>query len=262
MLGSMTPNGPNRPRIGIPWRTSDEEGQNPAPGKDKNRYYSDAVQKAGGEPVVVSLKDSEHLQGVLAGLDGFVLPGSPSDVDPKEYGRSNSGKSEPADYKREETDRAILKHAFAEGKPVLAICYGCQLLNVYLGGTLIQDLRSETGTNLAHRKKDLTPEPKDDPRHVARFEPGTRLAALAGGVQAEVNSSHHQSIEQPGRQLRITGRAPDGIIESVEWTGDANWVTGVQWHPERMTGDLLAERLFSELTEAARAARKVHTGKS
>jgi putative glutamine amidotransferase len=261
MLGSMSPIGPNRPRIGIPWRTSEEERQNLAPGKDKNRYYSDAVEKAGGEPVVVSLKDPEHLESVLATLDGFVLPGSPADVDPKEYGRSDSGMSEPADYKREQTDRAILKHAFAEGKPVLAICYGCQLLNVYLGGTLIQDLRSETGTNVAHRKKDLTPEPQDDPRHVARFEPGSRLASLAGGGQAEVNSSHHQSIEQPGRQLKITGRAPDGIVESVEWTGDATWVTGVQWHPERMTGDSLAERLFSELTEAARAARQAHAGK-
>jgi len=262
MLGSMTPMGPNRPRIGIPWRTSEEEGQNLAPGKDKNRHYLEAVRKAGGEPVVISLTDPKRLLGVLAGLDGFVLPGSPCDVDPKEYGRSNSGKSEPADYKREETDRAILKHAFAEGKPVLAICYGCQLLNVYLGGTLIQDLRSEMDTKIAHRRKDLTPEPPEDPRHMARFEPGSRLAALAGGAAAQINSSHHQSIEQPGRQLKITGRAPDGIVESVEWTGDKNWVTGVQWHPERMTGDPLAERLFIELTEAARAARKVHAGNS
>jgi putative glutamine amidotransferase len=183
-------------------------------------------------------------------------------VDPREYGQSNSGKSEPADYKREETDRAILKHAFREGKPVLAICFGCQLLNVYLGGTLIQDLRSETDTKIAHRRKDLTPEPPDDPQHAARFEAGSRLAALAGAPYAKVNSSHHQSIERPGRQLKVTGRAPDGIVESVEWTGDATWVTGVQWHPERMAGDPLAERLFSELTEAARAARKVQAGKS
>jgi len=258
----MTPTGPSRPRIGIPWRTSEEEGQTFPPAKDKNRHYFEAVQKAGGEPVVLSLKDPKHLEEILAGLDGFVLPGSPADVDPNEYGQSNAGKSEPADYKREQADRAILKHAFAEGKPVLAICYGCQLLNVYLGGTLIQDLQSETDTKFPHRKKDLRPEPLDDPRHVARFEPGSRLAALAGAAQAQVNSSHHQSIEQPGRQLRITGRAPDGIVESVEWTGDATWVTGVQWHPERMAGDPLAERLFSELTEAARAARKAHVGKS
>ena len=264
MLGSMSPSNPNRPRIGIPWRTSEEQGQKSLlPWKSKNRYYSDAVKKAGGEPVVLSLKHPEQLESVLAGLDGFVLPGSPADVDPREYGRSNTGKSEPADEDRERTDRTILDHAFAEKKPVLAICYGCQLLNVYLGGTLIQDLRSETGTQLAHRRKDLIPEPPNDPRHSTRFEPGSRLAALAGSIEAAVNSSHHQSIEQPGRQLKVTGRAPDGIVESVEWTGDANWVTGVQWHPERMPGDPLAERLFRELTEAARAraAQKAHAGK-
>lgn len=262
MLGSMSPTDPNRPRIGIPWRTSDEEARKGfPPRRNKNRYYAEAVKRAGGEPVLVSLKDPLGLQAVLATLDGFVLPGSPADVDPREYGRNNSGRSEPADEGRERTDRAILEHAFAEKKPVLAICYGCQLLNVYLGGTLIQDLRSETHTELAHRRKDLTPEPEDDPRHPARFEPGSRLATLAGTTEAVVNSSHHQSIEQPGRQLKITGRAPDGIVESVEWTGDANWVTGVQWHPERMPGDPLAERLFTELTEAARAARKVHAGK-
>ncbi|HKM67568.1 MAG TPA: gamma-glutamyl-gamma-aminobutyrate hydrolase family protein [Candidatus Acidoferrum sp.] len=258
----MSPTGPNRPRIGIPWRTSEEEGQ-PASssGASKNRYYAEAVEKAGGEAVVLSLKDPQRLGAVLATLDGFVLPGSPADVDPREYGRMNRGQSEPADLGREQTDRAILGHAFAEQKPVLAICYGCQLLNVYLGGTLVQDLQTETHTKVAHRRKDLTPEPKDDPIHAARFEPESRLAALAGATEAVVNSSHHQSIEQPGRQLKITGRAPDGIVESVEWTGDANWVTGVQWHPERMTGDPLADRLFSELTEAARAARKVHAGK-
>jgi putative glutamine amidotransferase len=207
------------------------------------------------------LADSESLQARLPTLDGFVLPGSPADVAPEDYGRTNTGKSEPADLPREQTDRAVLDHAFAENKPVLAICYGCQLLNVYLGGTLIQDLQSETGTSLPHRKRDLTPEPADDPRHPAQFEPGSRLATMAGAPEAVVNSSHHQSIEQPGRQLKITGRSPDGIVESVEWTGDANWVTGVQWHPERMEGDPLAERLFTEFVGAARAAHKIAAGK-
>ena len=87
------------------------------------------------------------------------------------------------------------------------------------------------------------------------------MAALAGAPEAVVNSSHHQAIQQPGRQLKITGHAPDGIVESVEWTGDANWVTGVQWHPERMEGDPLAERLFWEFVGAARAVRKIPAGK-
>jgi len=261
MQGSMSPNGPNRPRIGIPWRTSEEGRVSVSPWQGKNRYYAEAVERAGGEPVELSLAEPENLKALLPALDGFVLPGSPADVEPREYGRSNTGKSEPADLPREQTDRAILDHAFAEKKPVLAICYGCQLLNVYLGGTLIQDLQSETGTHVAHRRKDLTPEPPDDPRHPAQFEPGSRLAALAGAAGAVVNSSHHQSIEQPGRQLKITGRSPDGIVESVEWAGDTNWVTGVQWHPERMDGDPLAERLFAEFVGAARAAHKLPAGK-
>jgi putative glutamine amidotransferase len=240
-----------RPRVGIPWRTSPEETANNWP---KIKNYEDAVRRAGGEPIRLSLQDPAGLQLLLPGLDAFVLPGSPSDVEPAKYGAVNHGKSEPADMAREETDRAILKHALAEKKPVLAICYGCQLLNVFLGGTLIQDLRSELGTTTPHRKKDAVPERKDDPIHGATFEPGSRLASIASSRQAEINSSHHQAIEKPGQNLRVTAHATDGIIEGVEWTGDSNWVLGVQWHPERMAGDPFSERLFSEFIAAARGA--------
>jgi len=254
MLGSMTPNSPNRARIGIPWRTSQEETD----GKlQKMRYYLQAVKAAGGEPVLLSLTHPESLVGQLPGLDGFVLPGSPADVDPGEYGAVNHGKSAPADPPREHADRAILDHALELRKPVLAICYGCQSLNVHLGGTLIQDLRSETGTKVAHREKDAVPEPPDDPRHEVRFFGDSQLAKLAGSTHAVVNSSHHQSIKRPGRNLRITGRAQDDIVESVEWTGGENWVIGVQWHPERMPGDELADKLFEEFVTAAKAARGV-----
>jgi putative glutamine amidotransferase len=255
----MTPNGPNRPRIGIPWRTSQEEAEGNLP---KIRNYVLAVEEAGGEPVLLSVENPEALKGQLPGLDGFVLPGSPADVDPKEYGATNQGKSEAADAPREGTDRAILGHAFEAQKPVLAICYGCQLLNVYLGGTLIQDLRSETGTAIPHRKRDVHPELPDDPRHDIRFTAESHLATLAGSTQAVVNSSHHQSIARPGRQLRVTAQSDDGTVECVEWAGDANWVIGVQWHPERMRGDALADRLFSELVAAARKTRKLPAMKS
>jgi putative glutamine amidotransferase len=254
----MTPASPNLPRIGIPWRTSQEEGEQIRP---KVQDYENAVQEAGGEPVLLSLKAGAELNDQLGSLDGFVLPGSPADVEPKEYGASNRGNSQPPDLPRERTDRAILEHAFAEKKPVLAICYGCQLLNVYLGGTLVQDLRSETGTTIAHRKKDVWPIGLSDPKHEVRFVPGSRLAEIAGESHAVVNSSHHQSVDQPGRQLRITGKANDGIVESVEWTGNENWVIGVQWHPERMTGDRLAQRLFSELVKATKSATTVGASK-
>jgi putative glutamine amidotransferase len=259
ILDSMTATGPNRPRIGIPWRTSQEEVEGNLP---KMRSYVEAVQGAGAEAVLLSLAHPAALEKQLHSLDGFALPGSPADVNPAEYGSSNQGKSEPADLPRENTDRAILSHAFEAQKPVLAICYGCQLLNVFLGGTLVQDIRSETGTNIPHRKKDLRPEPPDDPRHEVRLTAGSQLAKWAGSTEAMVNSSHHQSIAKPGRQLRVTALAGDGIVEGVEWNGDANWVIGVQWHPERMRGDALAERLFSELVAAARGARRVPAMKS
>ncbi len=238
----MTPfatSGPTaeRPRVGIPWRTSQEEAEHNRP---KIKNYEDAVREAGGEPVLLSLADPAKLQATLPTLDAFVLPGSPADVAPAEYGGVNRGLSAPADLQREQTDRAVLKHAFTAKKPVLAICYGCQLLNVYLGGTLIQDLQAETGTSTPHRKKDITPEPANDPRHDAAFDSGSRLATILGSAKGEVNSSHHQAIEKPGKNLRVTAHAGDGTVEGVEWTGDSNWVVGVQWHPERMFGDVFS----------------------
>ena len=234
--------------MGIPWRTSDEEAQNNRP---KIANYEEAVRKAGGDPVLVPLSDKAEQAQVIPAMDAFVLPGSPADVKPEEYGAVNDGLSAPADLAREEADRAILKHALAEKKPVLAICYGCQLLNVYLGGTLIQDLRMELGTTTAHRKKDLSPEPPSDPVHGARFEAGSKLGELAQGRSAEVNSSHHQAIARPGKNLHVTAHSADGLIEGVEWTGDSNWVVGVQWHPERMFGDAFSERLFRDFVAAA-----------
>lgn len=248
-----------RPRVGIPWRTLQEESELQRP---KIKNYEDAVRRAGGEPVLLPLSDSAKLRDILPNLDAFVLPGSPADVEPAQYGARNTGLSAPADAAREQTDRAILQHAFREKKPVLAICYGCQLLNVYLGGTLIQDLRAETGTSTPHRKKDIIPEPADDPRHAVILEPDSRLAGIAGGMKAETNSSHHQAVQRPGNQLRITARATDGTIEGMEWTGDSNWVVGVQWHPERMFGDPAADKLFRGLVAAAQNSRKSVAGKS
>jgi putative glutamine amidotransferase len=240
------------PRVGIPWRTSAEEAEN---NLAKVKNYQDAVRTAGGEPVLLPLQDPDKLQKLLPALDAFVLPGSPADVAPAAYGEVNRGKSEPPDSSREKTDRAILKHAFSEKKPVLAICYGCQLLNVYLGGTLIQDLREETDTPIAHTKHDIIPEPEADPVHSATFDQASRLAKIAAGIEVPVNSSHHQAVERVGKGLHVTAHAPDGTIEAIEWAGDSNWIVGVQWHPERMFGDAFSERLFRDFIAAASQSR-------
>ncbi len=238
-------------RIGIPYRTRKEELTG-----DRAKYdrYVEAVRQAGGEPVEVSLALSPgELKSLERSLDAVVLTGSPADVDPSLYRARRHPAAADADPDRERTDFALLEHAIAEHKPVLAICYGTQSLNVFLGGTLIQDIPSELHTEIQHpwssRDKGVP-----EPFHTAKIEPGSRLRELAAADEVRVNSSHHQSILEPGRNLRVVARAADGVIEGVEWTGDSNWVTGVQWHPERMVeSDSLAQRLFASLVAAARA---------
>jgi putative glutamine amidotransferase len=239
------------PRVGVPWRTIQEESD----GKfRKIENYLTAVRDAGGEPVLISLSTlPRERERLAATLDAFVLPGSPADVDPARYGAERHPRCADPDPRREQTDYALLDHALAAGKPVLAICYGVQLLNVYLGGTLIQDISSQLKTQIRHDKNGLPPG-AEDPCHAVRLEAGSKLAGLAGTGEARVNSSHHQAVLAPGRDLRITARAPDGVIEAVEWNGGAGRVIGVQWHPERMVGSSFAAAVFRELVAAARGA--------
>jgi putative glutamine amidotransferase len=241
-----------KPQVGVPYRTRNEE----LTGQDaKLKRYLAAVLQAGAEPVPISLglSKSEVLQ-LAQTLDGVVLSGSPADVDPSRFNAPRRPESADPDPDRERVDFALLEHALAEHKPVLGICYGIQSLNIFLGGTLIQDIPAELHSKIEHDwdRENGAPEPF----HPAHFESGSQLAEMAGAREAVVNSSHHQSILEPGRDLRITGRTADGVVEAVEWTGDSNWIMGVQWHPERMAEtDALAQSLFRGLVDAA-AARK------
>jgi putative glutamine amidotransferase len=243
-----------RLRIGIPWRTTKEQREGE---RKKLNYYFEAVKNAGAEPTDIRLDQTPaQLKAQLSDLDGFVLPGSPTDVEPSLYGASKHQKTNDLDENRDRTDMAILDHAFEAGKPVLAICFGCQLLNVYLKGSLVQDLRSEKPESIAHGDTDLPPgAAKGDIEHPVDFSPGTLLARLNGATAGKINSSHHQAIDRPGENLRVTARASDGTIEGVEWTGGSNWVVGVQWHPERMVGDAMSRHLFGEFVAAVRSTR-------
>ena len=247
----MSPAAAPKIRVGIPYRTRKEELTNR---RDAYEKYVAAAQSSGFEPVEVSLGlTPTELQGLARTLDAVVLPGSPADVEPSLFHAARHTKTADSDAARERTDFALLDHAVTEQKPVLAICYGVQSLNVFLGGPLVQDIPSEIHTKIQH---EWTGHEGPEPHHEINLDPGSRLAQMAGANQARVNSSHHQSVLQPGRNLRVVAHAPDGVIEAVEWTGDANWIVGVQWHPERMVAaDELSQALFRELAAAA-AARK------
>jgi putative glutamine amidotransferase len=245
----------SRPRIGVPWRTAAEEAANQRAKIDK---YLHAVERAGGEAVLLSLvSGADTLKHEAEDLDAVLLTGSPADIDPAHYGAKRHPATDYADASREQADFVLLEHALGAGKPVLAICYGIQSLNVFLGGSLIQDIPSELGTKVCHSPpEDELPDGSEAPDAVHGANLGTgRVFTLSGAAQAEVNSWHHQSVLEPGRGLRITARAPDGVVEAVEWTDNSNWVVGVQWHPERMPGDALAQSLFRDLVTAARLAR-------
>ena len=251
-----------KPRVGVPWRTAAEETKNQRPKIDS---YLEAVAVAGGEPVLLSLNQSpEQLKGLASTLDAFVLPGSPADVDPARYGAKKHPETADPDPARERMDTTLIDHALATHKPILAICYGTQFLNVLMGGSLFQDLPDERPSDTRHDREDDAP----DSEHPARIEKG-RVAELArragnGATEVVVNSSHHQAVREPGRDLRVTAHATDGTIEGLEYTGPADWIVGVQWHPERISesasGAELSHALFRELISESAARRAKRTG--
>src|ERR1700678_4792296 len=246
----MPPETNSKPRVGIPYRTRKEELKGERESYEK---YLAAASAAGAQPVEISLGlTPNQLSDKIRDIDAFILPGSPADVHPSLYGAIVNPNCSVADPCREATDFAILGHAFKEQKPVLAICYGTQSLNVFLGGTLVQDIPNEITTEIQHP---WTGRAGPEPHHSVAIEPGSRLAQLAGANEIRVNSSHHQSVLAPGKNLRVVAHAPDGVVEALEWTGDSNWVTGAQWHPERMVADdRFARALFAEFVTAARKA--------
>jgi putative glutamine amidotransferase len=195
-----------------------------------NTVYVTSLENAGLVPIVIPpLRSRGAARAILEAVDGLLLTGG-EDVDPSLYGQTPHEKLGPVNRVRDETEIALVEAARSLRKPVLAICRGPQLLNVALGGTLIQDIPSCVPGALPH-----DPDVERDARtHEVSIESGSRAAAAIGATKVRVNSLHHQSILQPADDLVITARAPDGIIEAVETRDDNWWVLAVQWHPEEM----------------------------
>lgn len=210
--------------------------------------YTHAIELAGGEPLVIPLEaPNEEIARLTTLASAFVLPGSPADVDPEKYGATRHPKTAAADPRRDNADELLLQDAFNVRKPILAICYGLQSLNVWRTGTLRQHL----DTTVKHAARE-----SGGRAHLVRIEPQSRLLAdvLGGNPELYVNSSHHQAVETPGDGLRIAARCPnDGIVEALEGTMGDHFVLGVQWHPERVVDeDAAAQALFRAVVEAAR----------
>jgi len=239
-----------KPRIAIPIPHSEKRDYN----ERSLPQYVRAVEAEGAEAVPVSPDTSPaEVARLLNSCQGILLPGSPADVDPQKYGAEKDPKTNPADPKRDTVDELLLQDAHNMHKPILAICYGLQSLNVWRTGTLVQHIQSpvnhEAGktVSIAHR---------------VEIEPDSCLARILrnGSTQARelkvpVNSSHHQSAAVVGDGLRVVARTPeDGIIEAVEGTNPEHFVLGVQWHPERSYDqDAPSRAIFHAFVEAARS---------
>jgi putative glutamine amidotransferase len=217
--------------------------------------YERAVELAGGEPVRIPLdRTPAEVMKLIEGCDAVLLPGSKADVDPAKYDAPRDPQTAAADSGRDTVDELLLQDAYNMRKPILAICYGLQALNVYRSGTLVQHLESPVN-HAAGRTVAVA--------HTIAVEPGSKLekivtsAAGASEVPAAavpVNSSHHQAADSVGDGLRVVARSPqDGVIEALEGTSPDHFVLAVQWHPERsIDEDESSRALFRALVEAAR----------
>ncbi len=246
-----------RPRIGITMRLEIETRR-----FYLGRDYSEAVEAAGGVPLHLSLIPKEdYIAEAMADLDGLLLPGSNTDVDPHFYGEEPHHKLGTVIPEKDETDRLCLTEAERRGMPVLAICYGMQALNVARGGSLVQDIESQIEGSLKHEQGI----PQTRSSHTIDIDDVSILTGLDSlrnaKVAIRVNSSHHQAIGRVGENLRATAWAKDGVIECIEDVRDGRFVVGVQWHPELMSGhDDLSREIFELFVEKCRGSMSAASG--
>lgn len=243
-----------RPRIAIPVPHSGDS----AYAERALPQYEEAVEMAGGEAVRIPLDPAPaEVMKLIERCDAVLLPGSKADVDPAKYGAPRHPETSSADARRDTVDELLLQDAYNMHKPVLGICYGLQVLNVYRTGTLLQHIESPVN-HAAGRKVPVA--------HTVDVDPGSILgeivAEASGKLEIPVNSSHHQSADVIGDGLRVVARSPqDNIVEAVEGTSPDHFVLAVQWHPERSVRDDEPSRaIFRALVQAARARRSKLVG--
>ncbi|HET7559855.1 MAG TPA: gamma-glutamyl-gamma-aminobutyrate hydrolase family protein, partial [Limnochordia bacterium] len=203
--------------------------------------YVDAVRRAGGLPVLLPPGEPD-LGALLSRLDGLILTGG-GDIDPARYGGERHPTIYSLDAERDEQECALVRRVVAEGLPTLGICRGSQVINVALGGSLIEHLPDVVGEATLHRVPPRNPVP-----HPVTIAPGTRLHELVG-PGAEPASWHHQAVRALAPGLVAAAHAPDGTIEAVERPGHP-WLLAVQWHPELTAAkDPIQQRLFDAFVQ-------------
>ncbi|WP_419731026.1 gamma-glutamyl-gamma-aminobutyrate hydrolase family protein [Lichenicola sp.] len=237
-----------RPVIGVtldsePPGTTDSPSYSRYPWYALRENYMTSLIEAGGLPVALP-HSAELAADLLDMIDALVITGGAFDVDPSLYGDSEQHETVLMKRSRTDAELALLHGALERDMPILGICGGEQLLAVALGGSLIQHIPDSIESALAHEQ----PNPRHEPGHPIRIEPGTLLARIVGTGEMQVNSSHHQAVRDAGRG-RVNAMAEDGVIEGIE-DPTRRFCLGVQWHPE-FGIDPGDRRVFEALVSAA-----------
>jgi len=198
--------------------------------------YAHAVARAGGIPLLIPsiTGNAELMMQTARRLDGLLLPGS-RDMDPKFYNEDPHPRLRPMSLERTETEFAVLREASGRKIPVLGICGGMQLINVFYGGSLYQDIYSFIPEAIPHEK---------GAEHDVNVEDESLLVKITKTAKFPVKSYHHQSVKDIGKGLRVSALAPDGIVEGIESAGNP-YVLGIQWHPE-LEDTEISIRIFSD----------------
>lgn len=215
-----------RPLIGITLDSEDAGGYSKFPWYAVRENYSTAVARVGGLPIMLP-HELDQVDAYLDEIHGLVVTGGAFDVDPALFGEETRHPSVIVKTQRTDFEWAATEKALKRDMPVLGICGGQQLLNVVLGGTLIQHIPDEIENALAHEQ----PNPRDEPGHEIALVADTLLHRIAGSSAMSVNSAHHQSVRDVGEDVVINATAPDGVIEGIE-APRRRFCLGVQWHPE------------------------------
>jgi putative glutamine amidotransferase len=219
-------------------------------------HYVKAVVQAGGLPLLVPIGLDERRLALLFNiLDGILLSGG-GDVHPKRYGALSNHALIDIDEQRDQTELPLARWAVEKGKPLLAICRGLQVLNVALGGTLVQDIPTQLPGAVVHKLADPDGE---NLRHEVLIRDDTRLRSLIGKPKIEANSFHHQAILELADRLTIAATTADDLVEAVELS-DHPFVLGVQWHPERLPAASESQAIFKALIHAALEERTARHG--
>lgn len=231
----------HRPVIGISFDHDDELSR-----YQLNYTYVRSILNAGGRPVPLPFHDGLE-EGLPDWIDGLLLTGG-NDPDPVSWGEEWHEACIRVDCEREKHERRLLIEAERKGLPVLAICFGTQLMNVARGGSLIQHLPDHP-ERLEHRKDETWSR-----RHPVEILSGSQLAEVCGPAALEVNTNHHQGLGRVGEGLTVSATAPDGTIEAIEDPTKRLWL-GVQWHPERHPDEPRHQALFRRLVEESQTPR-------